>query len=53
MLETAEKAVRILLLDDHTLFRESVSRLLGSERGLEMAEGKLYVAENDKVRRCD
>lgn len=37
MLETAEKAVRILLLDDHTLFRESVSRLLGSERGLEMA----------------
>lgn len=37
MLETAEKTVRILLLDDHTLFRESVSRLLGTERGLEMA----------------
>ena len=37
MLETAEKAVRILLLDDHTLFRESVSRLLGAEPGLKMA----------------
>jgi two-component system nitrate/nitrite response regulator NarL len=37
MLETAEKAVRILLLDDHTLFRESVSRLLGAELGLKMA----------------
>ncbi len=37
MLETAEKTIRILLVDDHTLFRESVSRLLGAEPGLKMA----------------
>src|SRR5579863_6028647 len=37
MLDTTAKVVRILLLDDHTLFRESVSRLLVSEPGLEMA----------------
>ena len=36
MPDIAEKTVRILLLDDHALFRESVSRLLGVEPGLEV-----------------
>jgi two-component system, NarL family, nitrate/nitrite response regulator NarL len=36
MPKTAEQTVRILLLDDHTLFRESVSRLLGAESGMEV-----------------
>lgn len=36
MPETAEKTVRILLLDDHALFRESVGRLLGVEPGFEV-----------------
>lgn len=37
MLETAEKVTRILLLDDHALFRESIARLLNSEPGFEVA----------------
>lgn len=45
MPETAEKAVRILLLDDHTLFRESVSRLLSAEPGLDVAAHCGTVAE--------
>jgi two-component system, NarL family, nitrate/nitrite response regulator NarL len=36
MPKTAEQAVHILLLDDHALFRESVSRLLGAEPGFEV-----------------
>ena len=36
MPETAEKTVRILLLDDHALFRESVGRLLAAEPGFEV-----------------
>lgn len=36
MPKTAEQTVRILVLDDHALFRESVSRLLGAEPGLEV-----------------
>jgi len=35
--EAVEKTVRILLLDDHALFRESVSRLLSAEPGFEVA----------------
>jgi two-component system, NarL family, nitrate/nitrite response regulator NarL len=35
--EAAEKTVRILVLDDHALFRESVSRLLSAEPGFEVA----------------
>jgi two-component system, NarL family, nitrate/nitrite response regulator NarL len=34
--EAAEKTVRILVLDDHALFRESVSRLLSAEPGFEV-----------------
>src|SRR5580700_7126419 len=37
MPETAEKAVHILLLDDHALFRESVGRLLAAEPGFDVA----------------
>jgi len=36
MPKTAEQTLHILLLDDHTLFRESVSRLLGVEPGFEV-----------------
>ena len=37
MPETAQKIVHILLLDDHALFRESVSRLLAAEPGFDVA----------------
>jgi two-component system, NarL family, nitrate/nitrite response regulator NarL len=37
MSETAASTVHILLLDDHTLFRESAGRLLAAEPGFEVA----------------
>jgi DNA-binding NarL/FixJ family response regulator len=37
MSETATSTVHILLLDDHTLFRESAGRLLAAEPGFEVA----------------
>jgi DNA-binding NarL/FixJ family response regulator len=37
MHETAASTVHLLLLDDHTLFRESASRLLAAEPGFEVA----------------
>jgi DNA-binding NarL/FixJ family response regulator len=37
MSETVEKAIHILLLDDHALFRESVARLLAAEPGFDIA----------------
>jgi two-component system nitrate/nitrite response regulator NarL len=36
MSRTAPRAVRILLIDDHALFRESVARLLDAEPGFEV-----------------
>lgn len=45
MPETAEGSVRILLLDDHALFRESVSRLLSAEPGLDVAAHCGTIAE--------
>lgn len=36
MIETMEKTITILLVDDHALFRESVARLLGAESGFEV-----------------
>jgi two-component system, NarL family, nitrate/nitrite response regulator NarL len=36
MPKTAEQALQILLLDDHSLFRESVSRLLSAEAGFDV-----------------
>src|SRR5215469_6932569 len=37
MPETTEKVIRIFVLDDHALFRESVARLLNAEPGFEVA----------------
>ena len=37
MAESAASAVHLLLLDDHTLFRESASRLLAAEPGFEVS----------------
>jgi two-component system, NarL family, nitrate/nitrite response regulator NarL len=45
MPETAGRAVRILLLDDHALFRESVSRLLSAELGFDIAAHCGTIAE--------
>jgi DNA-binding NarL/FixJ family response regulator len=36
-MQKSNKAIRLLLLDDHVLFRESLSRLLASEPDFEMA----------------
>jgi len=36
MPEPADPAIRIMLIDDHTLFRESVSRLLAAEPGIQV-----------------
>jgi two-component system, NarL family, nitrate/nitrite response regulator NarL len=36
MSKTAEQTLHILLLDDHSLFRESVSRLLSAEAGIDV-----------------
>lgn len=47
------ESIRILLIDDHTLFRESLARLLETEQGIEMvgncatvAEGLKFLEEN-------
>jgi DNA-binding NarL/FixJ family response regulator len=45
MPEAVEKTIRILLLDDHALFRESVSRLLGAEPGFDVASHCGTIAE--------
>jgi two-component system, NarL family, nitrate/nitrite response regulator NarL len=37
MPKTAERSIRILLVDDHALFRESVSRLLATEPDFDVA----------------
>lgn len=36
MTKAASKTVRILIIDDHALFRESVARLLNAEQGFEV-----------------
>jgi two-component system, NarL family, nitrate/nitrite response regulator NarL len=51
MPETAEKAIRILLLDDHALFRESVSRLLAATAGLAVTAQVGTIAEALEVLR--
>jgi DNA-binding NarL/FixJ family response regulator len=54
MPEAAANTVRLLLLDDHTLFRESAGRLLAAEPGFEVAhcgtigEG-LQILERNKI----
>ena len=37
MPELEQRAIQILLVDDHALFREGVARMLGSESGFEIA----------------
>jgi DNA-binding NarL/FixJ family response regulator len=51
MRETAETTIRILLLDDHALFRESVGRLLAAEPGFEVAAPCGTIEEALKVLR--
>ena len=36
-METKQKTIRILLVDDHALFRESVARVLSAETDMEIA----------------
>jgi two-component system nitrate/nitrite response regulator NarL len=45
MPESATTTIRILLLDDHTLFRESASRLLAAQPGFEVAAHCGTIAE--------
>jgi two-component system, NarL family, nitrate/nitrite response regulator NarL len=49
MSKIAAKNVRILLVDDHALFRESVARLLHSEPGFEVVADCGSVAEGLRV----
>ena len=51
MAETAASIVRLLLLDDHTLFRESTSRLLAAEPGFEVAGHCGTIAEGLEILR--
>jgi two-component system, NarL family, nitrate/nitrite response regulator NarL len=39
MTKATPKSIRLLIIDDHVLFRESVARLLQSEPGLEVVAG--------------
>jgi two-component system nitrate/nitrite response regulator NarL len=45
MPETVASTVRLLLLDDHTLFRESAGRLLAAEPGFEVVAGSGTIAD--------
>jgi two-component system, NarL family, nitrate/nitrite response regulator NarL len=49
MSKTATKTIRILLVDDHALFRESVGRLLQAEPGLEVIAHCSSVTEALKI----
>jgi DNA-binding NarL/FixJ family response regulator len=52
MPETAASTVHLLLLDDHTLFRECASRLLAAEPGFEVAGHCGTIGEGLKILRC-
>lgn len=45
VLETPQKTIRLLLVDDHTLFRESVARLLLSETEVHVVASRGSIAE--------
>lgn len=49
MNETSERKIRLLLLDDHALFREGLARLLSSEPDFELAPPCSTVEEALKV----
>lgn len=49
MSKTASKSIRILLIDDHALFRESVARLLQAEPGFEVVADCGSVSEGLQI----
>ncbi len=49
MSKTDQRNIRLLLIDDHTLFRESVARLLQSEAGFEVVAHCASTAEAIQV----
>lgn len=49
MSKTSAKNIRLLLIDDHALFRESVSRLLQAERGFEVVADCSSGAEGMRI----
>jgi two-component system nitrate/nitrite response regulator NarL len=49
MSKTSEKNIRLLLIDDHALFRESVSRLLQAEPGFEVVADCSSGAEGMRI----
>jgi two-component system, NarL family, nitrate/nitrite response regulator NarL len=49
MSKTSAKNIRLLLIDDHALFRESVSRLLQAEPGFEVVADCRSVAEGLRI----
>jgi two-component system, NarL family, nitrate/nitrite response regulator NarL len=49
MSKTSAKDIRLLLIDDHALFRESVSRLLQAEPGFEVVADCSSVAEGLRI----
>ena len=46
MKEWETPAIRVLLLDDHALFRESIARFLASESGIEVVEDSSSIEES-------
>jgi DNA-binding NarL/FixJ family response regulator len=49
MSASAAKSIRLLLIDDHTLFRESLARLLQSEPGFEVVANCSSVVEAARI----
>ncbi len=46
---SAPNNIRLLLIDDHTLFRESLARLLQSEPGFEVVANRSSLLEGVKI----
>ncbi len=49
MVETPASAIRLLLVDDHALFRESVARLLQSEPGFQVVANCGNIADARQI----
>src|SRR5258707_14656112 len=49
MSAAAAKSIRLLLIDDHTLFRESLARLLQSEPGFEVVANCSSLVEAARI----
>jgi len=52
MSAAAAKSIRLLLIDDHTLFRESLARLLQSEPGFEVVANCSSLGEAARIRKA-